>query len=188
MDSQSLLARIPFLPENPEYRAAAIVLAAVVVAVVVRVVIINLVHAMTRSTDTEVDDQVASHLKGPAFWSIIVGGVWLASQVLDRYPTLGFVIIGLAQTALVSMWSVALFRTSRVILEALSRNVDRFRWIQPKTVPLLMTVTNFLVAGFAVYFFCEAWSIPLTHWLASAGIIGIAVGFAAKDSLAVQDR
>ena len=27
------------------------------------------------------------------------------------------------------------------------------------------------------------WKIPLTSWLASAGVLGIAVGFAAKDTL-----
>lgn len=33
------------------------------------------------------------------------------------------------------------------------------------------------------YFFFLAWDINLTAWLASAGVIGIAVGFAAKDML-----
>jgi small-conductance mechanosensitive channel len=36
----------------------------------------------------------------------------------------------------------------------------------------------------ALYFAFLAWDIDLTAWLASAGIIGIAVGFAAKDTLA----
>ena len=82
------------------------------------------------------------------------------------------------------MWSVALLRSSKVVLEALSRNVDRFRWIQPKTVPLLDMVAKFLIVGGGIYFICVAWNVPLTSWLASAGIVGIAVGFAAKDTLA----
>ncbi len=87
-------------------------------------------------------------------------------------------------TLIIVMWSIALLRSSKVILDALSRNVDRFRWIQPKTVPLLDMVAKFLVAGGGVYFICVAWDVPLTSWLASAGIVGIAVGFAAKDTLA----
>jgi small-conductance mechanosensitive channel len=75
-------------------------------------------------------------------------------------------------------------RSSKVVLEALSRNVDRLGWIQPKTVPLLDMVAKFLVVGAGVYFVCVAWNVPLTSWLASAGIVGIAVGFAAKDTLA----
>jgi small-conductance mechanosensitive channel len=41
-----------------------------------------------------------------------------------------------------------------------------------------------MVIGAAVYFTFLAWDIDVTAWLASAGIIGIAVGFAAKDTLA----
>jgi MscS family membrane protein len=41
-----------------------------------------------------------------------------------------------------------------------------------------------VVVGAALYFMFLAWDIDLTAWLASAGIIGIAVGFAAKDTLA----
>jgi small-conductance mechanosensitive channel len=36
----------------------------------------------------------------------------------------------------------------------------------------------------AVYFLFLAWNIDVTAWLASAGIIGLAVGFAAQDTLA----
>ena len=46
-----------------------------------------------------------------------------------------------------------------------------------------MMLTVAVVGGF-LYAFCLAWSIPLTSWLTSAGIVGIAVGFAAKDTLA----
>ena len=35
-----------------------------------------------------------------------------------------------------------------------------------------------------VYFIFRAWHIDMTAWLASAGIVGIAIGFAAKDTLA----
>jgi small-conductance mechanosensitive channel len=41
-----------------------------------------------------------------------------------------------------------------------------------------------LVLLLAVYLIFRAWEIDMTAWLASAGIVGIAVGFAAKDTLA----
>ncbi len=36
----------------------------------------------------------------------------------------------------------------------------------------------------AIYRLLVAWDLDLSAWLASAGIMGIAVGFAAKDTLA----
>ncbi len=184
MDMNQLLARIPYLPQEPHERAAVILLLAVVIAFVVRFAFRQLVHRLARTTDTDVDDRIAAILKGPVFWSFVFGGVWLAEIPLGLHETLDRGIKGVMLTLIIVMWSVALLRSSKVILEALSRNVDRFTWIQPKTVPLLDMVAKFLIVGTAIYFICVAWNVPLTSWLASAGIIGIAVGFAAKDSLA----
>jgi small-conductance mechanosensitive channel len=44
----------------------------------------------------------------------------------------------------------------------------------------VMKVVLFALAG---YFFFLAWSIDVTAWLASAGIVGLALSFAAKDTL-----
>ena len=184
MDVQQLLARVPYLPESPLERAAVILVVAVVFAFVARMAFRHLVHRFTRSTDTDVDDRLAAILQGPVFWSIVFGGVWLAEIPLDLQEKVALAIKGVMLTTIVVMWSLALLRSSKVILDALSRNVDRVKWIQPKTVPLLDMVAKFLVAGAAIYFICVAWGIPLTSWLASAGIVGIAVGFAAKDTLA----
>ncbi len=184
MDMNHYLAQIPYLPESPAQRAGVILLAAILVAFVVRFAFRHLVHRLAKSTDTDVDDRIADILKGPIFWSFVFGGLWLAEIPLDLHDRLGQVVKGVMLTLIILMWSVALLRSSKVVLEALSRNVDRFRWIQPKTVPLLDMVAKFLVVGTGIYFICIAWNVPLTSWLASAGIVGIAVGFAAKDTLA----
>ena len=184
MDMHQLLARIPYLPQAPHERAAVILLLAVVIAFVARLAFRYLVHRLARSTDTDVDDRIAAILQGPVFWTFVFGGVWLAEIPLGLPEKLDRAIKGVMLTLIVVMWSVALLRSSKVILEALSRNVDRFNWIQPKTVPLLDMVAKFLIAGAGIYFICVAWGIPLTSWLASAGIVGIAIGFAAKDTLA----
>ncbi len=184
MDMNTLLARIPYLPESPNQRAAAIFVAAILVAFIARFTFRHLVHRLTKCTDTDVDDKIAAILKGPIFWSFVFGGFWLAEIPLHLPETVDLAIKGFLSTLIIVMWSIALLRSSKVVLEALSRNVDRFHWIQPKTVPLLDMVAKFLVVGAGVYFICVAWNVPLTSWLASAGIVGIAVGFAAKDTLA----
>lgn len=181
---ENLLARIPYLADSPSQRAAFIFVAAVVLAMVARLAFRHIVRRFASSTDTDVDDKIAAFLKGPIFWSIIAEGLWLATIPLDLHGTLRDGLKGGLLTLVVLLWGIALLRSSKVVLEALGRNVDRFRWIQPKTVPLLDMVAKFLVVGGGIYFICVAWDVPLTSWLASAGIVGIAVGFAAKDTLA----
>lgn len=183
MDTTTLLAKIPFLPQTPEYRAGFLLLTALALALVIRLFFKHFVRRLTRSTDTDLDDVIADHLKKPCFWSVLAAGVWLASMELNLHPTAQFALNGVIATIVLGLWSSAALRSVKAVLDALSRNVDRFNWIQPKTVPLLDAVSTFLVVGFAIYFFCVVWSIPLTHWLASAGIVGLVVGLAAKDSL-----
>ena len=61
---------------------------------------------------------------------------------------------------------------------------DRISYVVPRTEPLFENLARILFVGIAVYFFFLFWGIEVTAWLASAGVIGIAVGFAAKDTLA----
>jgi small-conductance mechanosensitive channel len=54
----------------------------------------------------------------------------------------------------------------------------------PKTQFLFLINSKIVIFGLAVYWLLVTWDLNLAPWLASAGIVGIAVGFAAKDSLA----
>ena len=56
--------------------------------------------------------------------------------------------------------------------------------VQVPSLPVFDMVFKIVIVGAAVYFIFLAWKIDLTAWLASAGVVGIAVGFAAKDTLA----
>ncbi|MCU0304021.1 MAG: mechanosensitive ion channel family protein [Thermoanaerobaculales bacterium] len=184
MSVESLIEQLPFLPEPAGQRALVILGAALAVALLTRLVFRWVVHLLTKSTDSELDDRIAAALQPPVFWSIVLGGGWLAVLATDQHELVGRLAGGAAATLVIVLWSVALLRISGLVLEVLSRNVDRVRVVQPKTLPLLDLAAKFLLAGAAVYLFCVAWGIPLTSWLASAGIIGIAVGFAARDTLA----
>jgi len=54
---------------------------------------------------------------------------------------------------------------------------------QPRTVPLFEMGIKLFLLGVLAYLVFVIWGIDATAWVASAGIIGIAVGFAAKDTL-----
>ncbi len=56
--------------------------------------------------------------------------------------------------------------------------------INPQTLPLFQNMALITIVVISVYVIFTAWNVDMTAWLASAGIIGIAVGFAAKDTLA----
>jgi small-conductance mechanosensitive channel len=90
----------------------------------------------------------------------------------------------LVKTLVVLIWTAAALRVGSIFLEAMSRNQDKLAWIQPKTLPMLKIAWKVLVLGGLFYFILISWHINVTSWVASAGVLGLAIGFAAKDTLA----
>jgi small-conductance mechanosensitive channel len=70
-----------------------------------------------------------------------------------------------------------------VALAALGR-AGRSRLVEPRTVPVLELGWKIAAIGIGSWALLILWGVDPTAWLASAGIVGIAVGFAAKDTLA----
>ena len=50
-------------------------------------------------------------------------------------------------------------------------------------LPLLSNVIKIALLALAIYFIFLAWNIDVAAWLATAGIVGLALSFAAKDTL-----
>ncbi len=171
------------LSEDPRVRQAAILVVAFVVAVLVRLFFSHVLRVLTAKTLTDVDDRIAHELRNPAFFSVILVGLMLAHLEFEAPGVIDYVVVGIISTVIGAMWAVALLRVGRVLLEIVSDRVDSISWIEPRTLPLFEMILKVVVAGGFLYILCIAWSIPLTSWLASAGVIGIAIGFAAKDTL-----
>jgi small-conductance mechanosensitive channel len=160
-----------------------ILVATIVLAILVRLLFTTVVRAFTRRTATDVDDQIARELRRPVVFTIVLVGVMLAHLEFEAPTHVDFIVLGFIQTVLGLLWAVTLMRVGRVLLEIVSDRVDQITWIEPKTLPLFDMILKVVVVGGFLYVVCVAWGIPLTSWVTSAGIVGIAVGFAAKDTL-----
>ena len=85
---------------------------------------------------------------------------------------------------LIFFWARAWFRATHFALDTLSRHERHGKVFHVRSLPLYrMGMKVLLIVGF-VWLFMAVWGINPTAWLASAGIIGIIVGFAARDTLA----
>jgi small-conductance mechanosensitive channel len=164
-----------------DVQAALVVLASLLVAWLAGWMLELLMGAITKRTASDLDDRVVHALRRPLGVSIVLLGTHEASLLLGVPTRLEFFVAGLLASAAVFVWTGAVLRISSVLLEHFS---SRTRWIDVRTLPLFDIAAKIVVIGLAIYFGFLAWEINLTAWLASAGIIGIAVGFAAKDTLA----
>ncbi len=144
----------------------------------------RLMTVVIRRTSTTLDDQILSALRLPVVYSILLGGLALLAKDMGLPGIVEYLVMGMLISIIALIWTVAAMRIGRVFLGVISENVDHITWIEPKTLPLFDMLLTVAVVGGFLYFFCVAWKIPLTSWITSAGIVGIAVGFAAKDTLA----
>jgi small-conductance mechanosensitive channel len=94
------------------------------------------------------------------------------------------VIIRVLMSILILQLVRAAMRASNVGLEILGHVRNRFAIVEERTIPLFDLVMTVLILAIGAYALLQVWNIDPTAWLASAGIIGIAVGFAARDTLA----
>lgn len=132
----------------------------------------------------DVDYQVANYLTQPVLQTCVTFAAVLSLATLDFPGTIEHVLIMLCFTALLFFWSRAWFRATKAILKALEAEEVRFEAFHARTIPLFEMGIKLVLLGLFVYLFFIIWGLDPTTWLASAGIIGIVVGFAARDTLA----
>ena len=148
----------------------------------------SLIHSLLdqfrKSTKSELDYQIAHYLTSPVLQTTVTFSIVLALATLDFPGAIEHFLIKVCITVLLVLWGRAWFRATRVIMQALEAQRERFHLFQPRTVPLFEMGIKLLMVGLIIYLFFKIWGIDATAWVASAGIIGIAVGFASKDTLA----
>ncbi len=179
MDLQTLIA----LWEDDGTRAGLILGGSIIFAGVVHIIAAPFLRRLVGRTANTIDDTIVAAVPMPLAMSALLGGAWYAVQPLGWTDTVleGF-SAGLLTVA-VALWTRAAQRISGAILAFLSEHQDRFALVEPRTLPLFVIVARILIIGGAAYFLLLAWNIDVTAWLASAGVLGVAVGFASKDTL-----
>ncbi len=139
---------------------------------------------LSQRTRTQVDDKIVDLVRRPLFLTVFLFFAGVAGKSVSLPDSAERVLLKTLLSLVILVWTGAAFGLLHVFLETLSRNRHKYRIITRKTLPLFELVGKVIVVAFSAYALMLVWGINPTAWLASAGIIGMAVGFAAKDSLA----
>ena len=139
---------------------------------------------LAAKTETDFDDRLINLLSAPILQTTVTLSLILVVLIPDAPSAFNQISIRILVSLLLFFWGRAWFRASHMALKALGANPERFQAFQPRTVPLIEMGLKLFMLGVFAYIFMTIWGIDGTAWLASAGVIGIAVGFAAKDTLA----
>lgn len=160
----------------------AIIVASYLAGKLVQLVVKNSVAKLAARTRTDLDDTLIELTRKPIFLTVFLFGMSLAVYKADLAFT--SVVVNVLKTIVTLSWLGAGWPFCHRLLQSLSRHQERFPLIEERTIPLFDIVTKLLLIGGTSYVVLMIWDIDATAWLTSAGVIGIAVGFAAKDTLA----
>jgi len=150
----------------------------------IKMVVYRSMMKVTARTSTTADDELVTHLTRPIVLTTVTLALMMVVSVYHLPQGLQDSTLSMLATILLFSWIKAGFRIARVALELVASNHHRFEIVQERTIPIFSMTIKMLLVGLGAYIFLLIWGINPTAWLASAGVIGIAVGFAAKDTLA----
>ena len=170
------------LGPNPYVQAGFIAIVFIAVGKIADWLLSRMAGRVARRSSTEVDDKLVALLHRPIFISFVLLGLWLATQRIGLPAAPEFITLGLLKTIAIAVW----YNLSRKLLVLFVQTAERRRsskFVQTGMLQLMQNAVKVALLALAVYFVFLAWKINLTAWLASAGIVGLALSFAAKDTL-----
>ncbi|MBN2033606.1 MAG: mechanosensitive ion channel family protein [Deltaproteobacteria bacterium] len=173
-----------FLSDYPIALSLIIVAVGLMLAVVARKFILFWGLKITSRTKTDLDEKLFHIVARVA--ALVIGYIALvaAIQVLALGETAEKVVIRLIMSVLILQLMRTAMQAGDVGLAILGRVRHRFSIIEERTIPLFDLILTVIIVAMGTYALLQVWNIDPTAWLASAGVIGIAVGFAARDTIA----
>lgn len=135
-------------------------------------------------TKTEVDDRLLEAAHWPLWVSVFLIGLRMGVARLQLADLTEQRIVDALQTVALLFWVVAALRASGVLLRALARRRSRGALVSRHTEPLFENLAKVAIVILGAYLVINAWGADVSGLLAAGGIAGLAVGFAARDTLA----
>ncbi len=170
------------LGPNIYLQATAIAVAFIIAGKIADLLISRVIAGIVSRSQTDFDDNLVSLLHRPVFVTFVLVGLALATVRLELGESPAFLTLGVLKTIAIVIWYSFSRSLIQIILSALSRGTGASK-LHESMLPLLNNVFRVIALALAVYFAFLSWQVDVTAWLASAGIVGLALSFAAKDTL-----
>ena len=169
------------MSSSPLLGALVVAVCFFVIALVVRSLLFRILRSTALITHARIGELIADDLRQPMFTTIFYFGLTLAVTVSGIEIGSRF-LVNLMLSVIVASWMRATIRLTTHLLDLFSQ-ANRYQLVDARTVPLFDLTGKLLIIMLGSYILLMIWGINPVGWLASAGIVGIAVGFAAKDTL-----
>ena len=167
---------------NTYVQAVALAIVFILLGKVADLVLSKAIAKIVSRSKTEFDDNLVALLHRPIFVSFVLVGLAMATRHLELPQSPEYMTLGVLRTIAIFVWYGFFSGVFSLVLMAIRHGKFR-KVLQTSMLPLVSTIGRVVLLAMAAYFVFLAWDINVTAWVASAGIVGLALSFAAKDTL-----
>jgi len=183
-----------FLPEQlvpywemvqkyPIIESAIVVVFFWLIAYLIRRYVISLISKLTSKSKSTIDDDIINAVRTPVFKTVIWFGILIAASILDLGDNINKYITPVILTIVITIWLKAGIHLCSTVFTTMARDKVNFKKFDVRSEPLMIITGKLFVLIAACYLILNVWGINPVGLLASLGVVGVAVGFAAKDTL-----
>jgi len=159
------------------------IILSLLVAFIVDKIFIASLRILVRKSNTDIDDKILNFIHKPIYYTIFYFGLNIAITLLEFPEGIVFYLTSIFKSILVVFWASALFKSFMIFVDWSSDKSRNNSFIQAKTKSFFENIGKIGIFLISIYFVMLSWDIDVTAWIASAGILSVVIGFAAKDTL-----
>jgi MscS family membrane protein len=168
---------------SPYVNAILAFLAIIVIAKITDLFVDKVLRRFARFTKTDVDDRIIDIIHRPIYLTIILVGCTFVIRYLKSSPEVIFYTNNTLYSVMSLIWAITVIKISNTVIEHAIYKVSDVTGLSKDIVPLIKNVLKIGIIAAALMLILSIWKIDITPLLASAGIVGVAIAIAAKDTL-----
>lgn len=154
-----------------------------IMAVVIHLIFDRLFYRIAQRTHWQADERIVQIIHRPACWTFFLLGLIHAIRINPLPPSPWDLILpNIVKTLILMIWWISLIREITAMDETnmgwVLNKMDKTHFFMIKNISRIVLLFTGILWGLVI------WKVNLTPLFASAGIIGIAIALAAKDTLA----
>lgn len=167
---------------NIYLQSITIAIAFILIGKVAELLLTGMAGRIAKRSKSDLDDRLVELLRKPIFMSFVLIGLAMATRRLGLPESVEYSTLGLLRTIAVIVWYSMLNHLTTSLAQIAKQRRDS-KIVKTGMLQLLQNVAKVVLFALAIYFVFLAWDINVTAWVASAGIVGLALSFAARDTL-----
>ena len=185
-NGETILFLLDFLSKNILVYFLILISLSIVGAKLIDLIFIKFLKNLVHKTKSDFDDKILDLIHRPLYYSLLFIGFGFSISIENFYlsSNIIFVINAIMKSILIVLWSIAFLKIFVLLIQISSSKSSNSKLLSSKLVPLFDNIGKIIIFTGSIYLIMVSWGMNPVGWLASAGVLGIVLGLAAKDTIA----